>query len=497
LAGIYDNGGKTRLTASPGTGFCGLYAPDGSYYYTLAPGSGFCGSIAPDGSWYVTDASGAGFGGLYAPNGSLRVTVLNEWNGALRVSGNFGPVASASFIQNTYSDNLAALSAISTFTRADATPVATYFDSTGTMKTVAAAGDPRFDYSYNGSTWVPAGLLVEPSSSNNWLNSENAVLWPATNLTASVSALGVYGGFALATLTQTASASATSTNSTAVIASVNGDVRSITVFLLAVGSKTSAYVGLLGGSSTWGVNGDTTAKILTGPASAVQTLGGLWQFTGLSTSVPTIVRLTRTIRTTENVSGVIYLQTGAAGTAGDAIKVGIPMFEPGTGTSYVVAGGSPVTRAGDVAQLKGPALAALQGSQGAVIYEGSEYNPVTVFVGTGAGGPFALYSSGSSLLQTTNATNVLSAGSGTIPASGAWRGAVSWSAAGRSIVLNGGTVGADANSFGSYSSAYLGTSSTPYTIGGHIRSVAFFNLRPNNATLQLKSVPGASFYGGA
>lgn len=55
-----------------------------------------------------------------------------------------------------------------TFTRADASTCATYFDSTGTIQT-AAANIPRFDYDL--ITLFPKGLLIEESRQNLFLNS--------------------------------------------------------------------------------------------------------------------------------------------------------------------------------------------------------------------------------------------------------------------------------------------------------------------------------------
>lgn len=90
--GIYDTDGKIRLTLAPGGSFVGLYAPDGSWYVTVAPGSSYVGAYAPDGSLYVSNATGSSTVGLRASDGSLRVTLNNENNGALKVSGiTFGP----------------------------------------------------------------------------------------------------------------------------------------------------------------------------------------------------------------------------------------------------------------------------------------------------------------------------------------------------------------------------------------------------------------------
>jgi hypothetical protein len=55
-----------------------------------------------------------------------------------------------------------------TFTRADTTARATYIDASGYVKTVASAGDARFDYSGG----VAKGLLVEAAATNIMLRSQ-------------------------------------------------------------------------------------------------------------------------------------------------------------------------------------------------------------------------------------------------------------------------------------------------------------------------------------
>ena len=54
-----------------------------------------------------------------------------------------------------------------TFTRADSTARATFIDASGYVKTVTAAGDPRFDYTGG----VAKGLLIEASATNLCTNS--------------------------------------------------------------------------------------------------------------------------------------------------------------------------------------------------------------------------------------------------------------------------------------------------------------------------------------
>lgn len=68
---------------------------------------------------------------------------------------------------------LGAMPAIFTFTRAS---TSTYFDFSGVLQT-ATDDTPRFDHTFNGTSWEPAGLLIEGSRTNNFLRSfefENA-----------------------------------------------------------------------------------------------------------------------------------------------------------------------------------------------------------------------------------------------------------------------------------------------------------------------------------
>ena len=62
-----------------------------------------------------------------------------------------------------------------TFTRADSTARATYIDASGYVKTVTAAGDPRFDYTGG----VAKGLLIEAAATNLLLRSQDlsAAAW--------------------------------------------------------------------------------------------------------------------------------------------------------------------------------------------------------------------------------------------------------------------------------------------------------------------------------
>ena len=60
-----------------------------------------------------------------------------------------------------------------TFKREDTTARATYIDASGYVKTVTAAGDPRFDYTGG----VAKGLLIEAAATNSCRQSSNPASW--------------------------------------------------------------------------------------------------------------------------------------------------------------------------------------------------------------------------------------------------------------------------------------------------------------------------------
>ncbi|WP_034161157.1 hypothetical protein, partial [Sphingomonas sp. ERG5] len=71
-----------------------------------------------------------------------------------------------------------------------------------------------------------------------------------------------------------------------------GDTLTFTVQLIG-GNFTTASLALLGGTSLYGNNGDSSAVILSGPGTLSQITGGAFQVSGLSTTAVTTVSVTR------------------------------------------------------------------------------------------------------------------------------------------------------------------------------------------------------------
>lgn len=218
-------------------------------------------------------------------------------------------------------------------------------------------------------------LLVEAiGATNYWLNSENGAAWGLINgASASTAANALFGTLSLTTLTSGAAATP-GASANAGIAAVNGDVISVTTAFIA-GDLSDPVVQLYGLTSGNGLNADSVASILSGPGALTQIVGGMFHLTGLSTTVPTIVRVTRTYRTSETAAAYIYMTRNLPSGdltpgAGHTLKMGRPQFEPGYGSSYIVSGASPTARAADVVTAASGLLALLTAANTTAVFRG-------------------------------------------------------------------------------------------------------------------------------
>ena len=282
-------------------------------------------------------------------------------------------------------------------------------------------------------------LLIEPAAATNyWQKSEDIA--SGCSLT--------YGQLALATITQTNPNTATAVYSAALSGLVNGDVATVTVALLAVGSKTSAMPAIYGTTSGWGVNADTVGEILSGPGALVQAVGGLWNVTGLSPTVPTLVRLTRTFRTNESAPGAVYLQSALSGAAGDQIKMGRPQLERGYGSSYIICPGvTPTTRAADIVTAASGLLALLAASNATLAMRGGLADKTDwgnlLGVASGTGNASIAAALSGKYVSLYNATNTHMLSTAAVASVQTFGLATSYTSGTRKLALNGGAVASD------------------------------------------------------
>jgi len=208
---------------------------------------------------------------------------------------------------------------------------------------IAAKWDSaRFDH--DPTTRAPKGLLIEGSSSNllqqsvDWTVSPWSrpaqITWDGTTY-----ATAPDGTNTAKQVTVTAGASASVAQGIA-----NATNRTVSVWLRA-GSLTTFSVGAFDatGGTTWGNNADSTCRIISGPGSVSQSVGGLWSVTGLSTTQWTRVEVFRS-----SSYGALLVYPGGTGTVtGTAFMWGMQM-EAGNGASSLIpTGASQVQRLRD------------------------------------------------------------------------------------------------------------------------------------------------------
>jgi hypothetical protein len=329
------------------------------------------------------------------------------------------------------------------------------------ITTASAYYGPRIDYDPN--TLAVKGLLIEEARTNIVLQNRdltNAAWTKGATATVAKDQIGIDG------VTNSASSF-----TGGAVSATNTVLQSIT--LASSTRAQSAWVKRLVGS---GVVNMTTDG------------GATWNAITLTGSY-TLVQFSQAAVTNPSVGFQIT-------TLNDKIAVDVVQNEPGTfATSSIITAAASVTRAADVVQFTGPALTALQGSAGSAIVELTSEGIVSA---TNqriiAGGQNLLYNQGGTNVATTsNGTNTL-ATANALTWSNYNRSAVTWSASGRSIVSNGGTVATDAFLINNSGTSYLGslTGSSAF-MSGWYKSFAIYNQRLPDATLQTKSVVGASY----
>jgi hypothetical protein len=253
---------------------------------------------------------------------------------------------------------------------------ATYFDDDGILRT-AAVDELRIDH--DPATLLPRGALIEGAATNLARQSQalnQGSVW--VNPVAVTSSALTYHGVPFWDLAKT-TAGGSESKANAIGSVPLNEARTLTIALQA-DSVATVSVGLLGSTTTWGVNGDTTAALLEGPGTLTQQVGGLWQVSGLSSSAPTLLRITRTYTTAEPCTLLIYPGGSGSTTIGHSILATRVQVEAGTTpTSYTPTTTTTVTRAADL---------------GAAVYQGAAglgtVSPITDQPGQAGGMQFEL-----------------------------------------------------------------------------------------------------------
>ncbi|WP_461346531.1 beta strand repeat-containing protein [Bradyrhizobium sp. USDA 4451] len=235
---------------------------------------------------------------------------------------------------------------------------ATYFNSSGVLST-AATNTARTNYTYNGSSWVNSGTLIEPAATNIQTSSgdlTSATYWNPVNCTvATGSVLGPDNSTYLGLIT------ATATNGNRVQSTGSGlsiSANTTYTFSIYASPGSSQYLGL--GSYSNGGTGVYTGAIfnLSGSGSVVSN-NGYTSATGITKVGANLYRAWITINTgTGNTNtqfwagvsdGSTYALSNYPSATSGTINAGFAQVETGTvATSYIPTTSSGASRSADV-----------------------------------------------------------------------------------------------------------------------------------------------------
>ena len=333
------------------------------------------------------------------------------------------------------------------------------------ITTSAAYYGPRIDYDPN--TLAVKGLLIEENRTwvALWNRDFTNAAWTKTSVTAALDQVGIDG------VANSASSLTASANNGTVLQAIT---------LASSQRATSAYVKRLVGS---------------GAVSMTTDGGTTWTDITSQLGAGAYARATIPAQTVTNPSVGFKFAT-----SGDKIAVDFFGNENGAfQTSPLVVASASVTRAADVVQFTGTALTALQGASGTAIVQTTDApaspSASEALIGSNAvANMFMRYAPGPNISSLASDSTALNA-SGSPTFTSPIRTGVAWGPSSRSLVYNGGAVATDAKTFSGVTTAWLGVANdgAQYWLNGHIASFALYNSRLPDATLQARSVVGASY----
>jgi YD repeat-containing protein len=138
-------------------------------------------------------------------------------------------------------------------------------------------------------------------------------LWGSSNVTKEAATIG--GAAATKFTVQTTAWSAISQG----VAVAAGDTVTFGVTMQAVGTVTSQSLGLYSDIDGWGAAGISSARIVSGPGTLVQAVGGLWTINGLSTTQGTRIEVTRTYKVAQTAGAYLYFDHPGGYRAGTSL----------------------------------------------------------------------------------------------------------------------------------------------------------------------------------
>jgi hypothetical protein len=300
-------------------------------------------------------------------------------------------------------------------------------------------------------------LLIEAISDTNYIrNPEDLSVSPTS--TANCSVFVVAGGAGAVnkfSLTETANGTYAGIVQNTPLSVVNGDVVTMDV-TVHPWAKTSGSLQLTGSTSGGGLSADSSAQVLWGPGSIIQSGGSLFDFSGVS--APTRFRITRVFKASETVNGIIYSSYSGSVSGRGACSVSAWQITKGYGSSYIPSGASPTARAADVVTAASGLLALLTAANAAVAIRGRHLQTTdgycNVISSTSRVGTITINEQSHVVLLDYAYRPLVADGPGAATDFGA---CASWSQQERATAINGGSVASDTYSL-------FGPSDTGFTL---------------------------------
>lgn len=391
-----------------------------------------------------------------------------------------------------------------TFSRADATALATFVNSSGIVTTVASAQAPRFDF--DPTTLVAKGLLIES---------------PATNVATNSNALGNAGG-----LTRTYPAGVLSPDGTAnsqrftkTDTTTPRYIYPTTSFTVAASTKYVASVWLKydGFAFTTQIQSDTAsdwnggwtaAFVIASTGITVGSRTGICSASTVTAYPNGWYRCTATITTGATPLGVNpRFLIDVVGTTGTTVLVyGVQLEANALESSYISTGASQVTRAADTALMTGTNFSSwytgnLTGTFVTEWFYGATATTASTVIATCDVARQHLHqyvAATTARLRLANKVPVIIETENAANNNALNKGAFSYLSASQSLCLNGGTVATGTFvhsenptwfSIGGVSSNGTSITDTTTMLNNSIRKIKYFPTRLSNAQIQTLTTP--------
>ncbi len=369
----------------------------------------------------------------------------------------------------------------------------TYFDSQGVLKSAAVNG-PRFNHTFNGTSWVSRGLLIEEQRTNLIIHSNLQSTWTATNatLTSTTETTSPDGTNNARKLTE--DTTATDYHYAELYPQspqvYSGYPYTVSVFVKSNG-RTKFYIS--GGTSRCPL--DTYFNLVSGTvissiasSSSITAVGNGWyRCTATQTASSTGASGFQLVLVDDSANP-IYTGDGTKG----VFVFGYQVEEGAFPTSLIPTTAAAATRSASVCQLNGADFSSIWNvSEGTLIIEGdSVANGTTPFVcldDNTSSERIEIYGSGTDpkVLVVDGGSAQVDIDAGTISNGTAFKLAFSYKLNDFAVSLNGGTVATDTvGTLPTVDRLRIGSNQAGNYLNGHIARLRYYPTRLTNAKLQ-------------